>query len=445
MQKWEGDSSVQAALDWFLCFVESSLWENKKDKIKQHLRNVFKAKNSPILPPLEPDSAKVLYPYDTFFWYLFLAHSYNTELEYYEFSQGARIVPIFSIIGQHLDLLKKASGVDELVQRIFRSEKTNPDSALFELLVGLAYLRNYWTKVTFLKPTRVTKTPDILAESSRKHFFVECKRLSKSSVYSEQERKIWLRMSQPLRQYFIDKKKPLIVDITFHVELRLLDQNLFENSLLSKLDLVATRGTLIDNDVWTVSVDFVDFSKIRRHMQKYRVKNPSSSLIELIFNQYEPGRGYSPVLECRSPESTYIEDIYFAAGAVWSCDAEEAIDKKSRHIHRHVAEACSQLPDGQPGNIHIGIESHDGFIVENARFTKIMHHFASFEAKGKEMHWVYCHIFDPRTPPDNNWDFGETVLTFKSVHAGPEPLHLAPAVVLPDYAKRKNGVFWHVN
>ena len=444
MPNWEGDSSVKAAIKWFLEFMESSVWEKNKEKIKQHLQNVLRAQKSPSLPPLESDSSRVLYPYDKFSWYLFLAHSYNYELEYYDFSQGARVVPIFSIIGQHLDLLQKTPGVEQLVQRLFNSERNFPDGPLFELLVGLVYLRNHWKRVTFLQPIKSAKTPDILVESSLKYYFIECKKLSKSSSYSEKERKIWLKMSQPLRQYFVDKRKSFIVDIVFHVELELLDQNLIENTLLPKLDLIASKGTIIENDVWTVSVDFVNFNQIKKHMRKFRVKYPSSSLIELIFNKFEPGRGYSPVFECnaRGLSTTYLENIYFAAGAVWSCDAKESINKKSRHILRHIAEACSQLPDGKPGNIHIGLESHDGYLVEETRFNKIMHHICAFEAKGKEMHWVYCHIFDPRTPPDDNWDFGETVLSFKSPDAGVEPLSHS-AVALPDYAEQKEGVFWH--
>ena len=233
------------------------------------------------------------------------------------------------------------------------------------------------------------------------------------------------------------------MDIVFHDELDALDPNLIEKVLLPKLDLVAVKCAVIDNDIWTVTVDFVDFQKIQKHMRKFSVKHPSSSLLDLVFNKYEPGRGYSPVFHCKS-RGTYLDEIYFAAGAVWSCDAENAINRKSRHIHRHIAEACSQLPDGKPGNIHVGLESHDGFFVEEVRFHKIMQHITAFEAKGKLMHWVYCHIFDPRTPPDENWDFGETVLSFKSEDAGVEPLAHS-SVVLPDYAKQKDGVFWHEN
>ncbi len=354
MPEWEGDSSVKAALGWFLGFIDPSIWENKKEKIKQHLHDLLKAQNTSKLPPIEAESSRVLYPYDKFFWYLFLAHAYNNELEYYEFSQGARIIPLFSIIGQHLDLLQKAHGVEELIQRMLTSEKDNPDSALFELLVGLVYLRNFWKKVTFLPPLKSNKSPDILAESSTKFYYVECKRLSKSSTYSEKERKIWLKMSQPLRQYLIDRRKPFIVDIVFHDELDALDPNLIEKVLLPKLDLVAVKCAVIDNDIWTVTVDFVDFQKIQKHMRKFSVKHPSSSLLDLVFNKYEPGRGYSPVFHCKS-RGTYLDEIYFAAGAVWSCDAENAINRKSRHIHRHIAEACSQLPDGKPGNIHVGL------------------------------------------------------------------------------------------
>ena len=72
----------------------------------------------------------------------------------------------------------------------------------------------------------------------------------------------------------------------------------------------------------------------------------------------------------------------------------------------------SKIPHDKPSIIHVGLESHDGAIVEDERFLKIIDTVFWWDSKGKDLKWIYCHIFDPQVPPDGNWDFGETVLPF---------------------------------
>jgi hypothetical protein len=38
--------------------------------------------------------------------------------------------------------------------------------------------------------------------------------------------------------------------------------------------------------------------------------------------------------------------------------------------------------------------------------------------------WIYCHIFDPRVPPDDNWVFTGTVITLCKNDPFHEPLSL---------------------
>ncbi|KKK86809.1 hypothetical protein LCGC14_2759540, partial [marine sediment metagenome] len=311
--KWDGDPHVKAALDWFLSFIDRSEWERKKKDIEEYIGGIIETKKTP--PSLASNSSRIVYPYDRFAWYLYLADSYTSHIGDYEFSQGARVIPLFKIIGQNLELMRKASGVEQLVLRMSDKEKDSPDSALFELLVGLLYLRNFWKRITFLPGSKTSKTPDIHVESALNEYFVECKRLSKSSDYSERERVCWLKMSQPLREYLTETKKPLIVDIIFHRELATLDVNIIKKELIPKLDLIGSKGTVIDNDIWTVKVDFVDMAKIRRHLRKFSVKIPSTVMTELIFKGYEQGKGYTPLILGKTAEfnNTYLESVIFAA------------------------------------------------------------------------------------------------------------------------------------
>jgi hypothetical protein len=136
-----------------------------------------------------------------------------------------------------------------------------------------------------------------------------------------------------------------------------------------------------------------------------------------------------------------MSDIEYAAGVVWSCDAEAALRKKARDIRRHLAEATEQLPANRPGVVHVGLESLDGTLVEEKRYRRVADTVLRFDARGKDLHWIYVYVFDPIVPPDKNWDFGETVYYFNKTNSLPEPLCWRPVVLSSD-AEMADSPVW---
>lgn len=172
---------------------------------------------------------------------------------------------------------------------------------------------------------------------------------------------------------------------------------------------------------------------IRERQGNMDIKLSSPLMIQTISGRYDSEKGNTCVIGGKGSPTrpSYIEDIQFASGVTWDCDAEEAVTKKARHIKRHVARATEQIPEDEIGIIHVGLESHDGPIVESKRFARNEEALKEFDSNEKLLAYVYYHIFDPKVTPDKPWDFGETVRWFSTIDSEFEPLK-NPMFVTPD-------------
>jgi len=438
---WEEDGHIRAAFDWFMQFIKPEEWSSRKTQIENYLRSVHETKSQPV--PLSSSSTRVSFNQDQIAWYLYLADAYLTHPQDYDFSQGARVIPQIKTFGRFVELLNSVEGIHDYILKKINNIHTNADSLFFELLVALTYKRNNWNKVTFIPESPPAKSPDIFVSDGNDEWFIECKKLAKSSQYSLDEREKWLHMWEPLNVFLRGHKKSIIFDIVFHVELKTLDDSYVYNNLTPKLKFVITNGVVIDNNIWKVSIKFVDLATIRRKLARSYVKIPSSSLATLVTGEHLPSAGFTCVfLGKPSPiHPTYLEDIDFISCARWNCDAEEAILKKARDIRKQLSDATNQLPDNKASIIHVGVESHDGPIVEDERFLRILNTVSFWDSNQKDIQWIYCHIFDPQVPPDENWDFGETVLHFSKQNALEAPLKNHNLVDLENM-RISDGVFW---
>jgi hypothetical protein len=440
--QWKEDSDIRVAFDWFMQFIKPENWMSRKTQIENYLRLVHETKYQPI--PLTSPTARISYDKDQIAWFLYLADAYLSHPTDYDFAQGARVIPQIKTFGRFIELLDRIEGIHEYLMKKLNNVHTNADSLFFELLVALTYKRNKWKKVALIPESPQKKSPDIFVDKKNNKWFVECKRLAKSSVYSLKERKKWLDMWEPLSRYLQAFEKSIILNINFHVELNTLDDSFVYDNLVQKLNLVVTNGVIIDNNTWTVSMKLVDLKRIKESLLKNYIKFPSSSFATLVTGEHLPNVGFTAIFlgKMSDHDPTYIKEISFVSCARWDCDAEDAILKKARDIRKHLSDATNQLPDNKPSIIHIGIESLDGAAVEDERFVRILNTVSFWNSNKKDIHWIYCHIFDPQVLPDKNWDFGETVLWFSKNNALNAPLKSKRLIDLENTSSR-DGVFWH--
>jgi len=431
------DPDVKRAFNWMVSFLNDSDWRRRSEQIEAQLEASH-------IPHATCEAAIDFDPIsvsdDRAAWYLYLVDAVLHAPLKYEPTQGARVVPIFKRLGADLDLLQSIHGIDDRVKRMLTSERQQPDGVLFELLVSLIWRRNGAKDVEFLEESPPNKRPDIRASMGKDVWYIECKRLDKSSVYSENERRKWLQMWSLARDILIDARYSIVLDIIFHVELETLPDDFLVTELCGKLALVQAPCTVISNDIWEVAIAPVDYTAAKTHLAKYKVKYPSDQIVELVGGHREPNRGFTAAIEGQfvrigegPGNNRFLDELSYAIGAFWSCDAERSIERKARDIRKRLAEAVRQLPEATPGVVHIGLETLDGQIVELERYRRIVNSVQQFDSKNKDLRWIYCHLFQSYAPPHDCWIIDETVYYFsRSDQSGLEPITMRSAIITKD-------------
>ena len=325
-----------------------------------------------------------------------------------------------------------------------------PDGGLFELLVALLWKRNGYPTVEFIPERPPQKSPDILARSGREEWFVECKRLRKSSAYSEREREKWLTMWSRFAHHLISHNISLVFEMTFHVELESLPDDYLVTQLAGKLPFLSFPCHIASNETCDVTARPVDYRRARAYLRRYRVRIPSDQMQELLAGYRDPRRGFTCAtagdvvrVGGTSGNNRFLDSPSFAACSFWSCDAQRAVLNKARDVRGQLARAVSQLPPTERCAVHLGLETLDGPLVEEARLDRTKHSIVNFNALGKDLRWVYCHLFESYAPPDQLWVIDETVVHFGRDPTGrDEPLTFRP-VIVPEGETVADGVHWH--
>ncbi|MCY4454589.1 MAG: hypothetical protein OXC01_21880 [Immundisolibacterales bacterium] len=440
------DADIENALQWFLGFLNADDWKTRVAAIERNIESGMQPRTRDF------DTGDYVSAYggrDRMAWYLYLVHTALHDPLKYEPNQGARILPIFKRLGADLGLLKRIGGVEERVQRLLGGERAQPDGGLFELLVALLWKRNGYPTVEFIPERPPGKSPDILARSGREEWFVECKRLRKSSEYSEREREKWLAMWSRFAQHLTRHNISLVFEMTFHVELASLPDDYLVAQLAGKLPFLSFPCHIASNETWDVTARPVDYHRARAHLRRYRVRVPSDQIQELLAGYRDPRRGFTSAtagdvvrIGGASGNNRFLDSLSFAACSFWSCDAPRAVLHKARDVRRHLARAVDQLPSTGKCAVHLGLETLDGPLVEQVRFDRTKHSIDNFHTLGKDLRWVYCHLFESYAPPDQCWVMDETVTHFgKSLTGRDEPLAFRPVIVSDDETAA-DGVHW---
>lgn len=441
---------LKRAFEWFLSFIKPDEWSSRKEAIEKHLEKIHTPQTS-----LEKTKnyESISFHNDKIGWYLYLVEMILTEPEKYEPIQGARVVPIFERLGTNLEILQHIGGIEEKVKKILSFNTRNipePDSALFEILVALLWKKNGWDSVSFIPEAPPEKRADIKAVSGDIEWFIECKRLNGSSEYSNKERKKWLKMWSYLRDYLIEKKMLVIFDIVFHVELDTLPDNFLVRELESKLPLLSSPCTIISDKQWEVSFDTLNLDKAKKYLEKFHVKMPSNQLAELIAGRHHDyNRGFTHVVHGKTGRfgkekvnNKYLTTMDFAACAIWHCDSDTSIRKKARNISKRLGDAVDQLPVNKNSVVHIGLETLDGVLVEEKRYKRIFDTVQKFDSDGKDLQWIYCHLFQSYAPPEQDWVIDETVYYFSQEDTiNKAPLNYHSTMTPSDNSH--DGVHWH--
>lgn len=125
----------------------------------------------------------------------------------------------------------------------------------------------------------------------------------------------------------------------------------------------------------------------------------------------------------------------------WQSSSEKAVNGKARDVFKKLAEAHEQLPQETDSVVHIGLEALESGEVERRRYDRILESTARFDAKAKNLRYVYCHYLMPESPPDESWAFDETVQWRRITGTEQRPLEY-PLLVLPGDTEVRFGPYW---
>jgi hypothetical protein len=441
------DPSVERSLHWFLDLLGQKEWEARRSAIEHQLSTGSK------FDPLRDASRMPARDFgnDRMGWYLYLADTAVNDNERYEVTEGARVLPIFTRFGEDFETLITVKGIERRAYELLTTDRSNPDGGLFEMLVALNWKRNRWTHVECLEPSKTEKRSDLVAQSTTERWFIECKRLSRYSKRRNDEQAKWATMWSMLARHLVAHRYALVLDIAFHVPLESLPDDFLCSELEGKLRLAQPPCQLIDNETWSVSIRKVNLAAARMHLKRYIVRCPSDQVNQLISGVRDVTKEFSCVVvgeyEHRGDvagSGCFLTEFDYGAGAYWHCDSELVLQRKARDVRGHLSEAVDQLPNGARGVIHIGLETVDGPGVEEQRYRRIWNTVSTFDPSGRDLRWVYCHLFQSYSPPDKPWFVDETIYQFTNEvgqQAG-EPLPHR-GLLVPHNEASADGVHWH--
>ena len=420
----EGDivENVFKAWSWFLSFISPQDWQKRREYIDSKL--TIKLESNEHFMKSLGDGMRQVMREDLISWYLYLVDVIIHEPIKYEYFQGARILPIFQRFGKDLDLLKSISGIDKKIRELLRRRQSEADAFLFEMLTALLWARNGYD-VSFVDEGKGVKSSDLIASKNGKTWNIECKRQSKTSQYTYKE----THKRQKMITYLGDSllRLNLLLEITFHVELEKLPDTYLRDLLENKLAL-AIPGKIVSDDTVDITLNYVDISAIRAHLEKYHVKYGSPSMNFLIGGKPIDGKAFTCSIDAKyvlrgegMVNNVYVSDIRNAYGVYWGCDAEEALWAKARDVKSQIHSAIEQFHSNDTGIIHIGLETLDGPDVELIRFEKIKGTIESILPGNRNLKWVYCTFFQAYSPPDQVFTFDETV-SYISISGEIQPL-----------------------
>lgn len=435
--------NCEIALDWLLSFIEPKDWDERKKTVVRYFKSqqdFMLADSNAAAIAMEEERARIAFHEDWIGWYLYIIESIFERPVVDEIAQGSRIYPFFSAIGRHIEIAKNIKGIDDKINEMLNGRNNQPDATLFEIMIAITYARNGWS-VEFIPETAKVKTPDLLVKKDREVFYVECKRQSKVTEYSEFERKEWRARWAKLVPALLYFDEPVFIDVNFKIEVADTPLDIVEKSYLH----IMQQGKLIgkreyENQFIKITARKIDLSKLNNHFDKFFVRQNSPQLVSLLADGFKSSDSFTHLISptgfvIAGPDDEYHALNVFCTGlkkafcARWVCNAEESIEKKAKDVKKLLSKAVRQAPEGLPTIVHIAYETLHGPHIEFRRAAKIESSLRDFDCNGKNICAIYCHAIQPSVS-ENDWEIAET--TTRYGRNGFNPLRILPHDLMLD-------------
>jgi hypothetical protein len=426
------DPMARAFLDWAVRLMGAGSWRARRETLIATLSPSGALKST----PAETAAGVSVVPVDLAAWYLLQVERWLEDAASYDVMSGSRFMPIVHRLGHGLEALTKIEGAETRMRRVLRKAPAEIDSVLFELLVALAYQERTSGPVAFIAEG-TSKTPDLRIGGQEDPFFVECKRKFRAGDYARDEYRRFALLYEPVRKALKEAHRSWACDFVFHREMMSYPDDYLAQRvipLLAVADPVANSWrTLLNDDELRIAVRAADWPRYRRQLGQVDVRGETPQLYHVLFDHYDPSRGYQASVggapSAQSPG--YWEEVVFACVGIWSCDAPEAVQAKTRHQQAELRKAFAQLPADARGAVHVANETFDDERLADERRRRIATDlWKGLDATRRELQWVYLHLFAFDVPPNESWSAGETCVSFAASDARARVMELEPKLLL---------------
>lgn len=436
--------ALKVALNAFLSRLTPEQWQLRRAAVLDSLNSRLDGHNL-----AQAHSIRVRE--DEMGWYIFLCEQAIEDPFCTDESQSQRILPFFAGLGFRWQHAHSITGIERKLDEMLHDYRKQPDGHFFELLVALSYAQSGF-QVELIKEVRGTKTADMRVSKGNEEYFVECKRMARTSDYSETERNEFLRLWENGRDELVKNGQWIWFKGTFHVEPATLPDNFLRDIWVSALPMGLGEQTLLDNEQAIIKGRLIDQAGVHQHMRKFKVKANSASLTRLIGGDWAPEDASTTMIQvversqvsgCEAPSlGIYVENVGFACGFTRAFDSEISIERKARDIRKLLSEAIVQVPVDRPSIIHLAAETMEGQEVERRRNEKLLASMPSFNFNGAQVQLVRFHRLQAHQRAEIAFELDETVDDLFQVD-GHRP-EVPRMMVAPQGTAMKRGAHWDI-
>jgi hypothetical protein len=432
------DPMVEAFLDWAVGMIGTGAWRARRARLEATLGPDGTVRGVRPGKPAGAGPISATPPQDVAAWYLVLCERWLHDGAAYDVLAGSRVIPVVQRLGHALATLREIDGAEDRLRRVLRRVPTEMDSVLFELLVALAYAERSGAEVAFI-PERPgeAKTPDLRVGTAADPLFVECKRKARTNEYVRGEYRRFGLLYEPVREELKRLRRSWALDFVFHREMSALPDDILAQRVVPALDVagadVGGWRTLLDDADVTVRVRAADWTRYRTELGDRDVRGDTPQLHHVLFGYDDPSRGFTPsVAGIQSEQApSLFSRVAFACVGIWSCDAAESVQARTRHHQAELRKAFEQLPAKARGEVHVGAETYDADTVADERLRRIGEDlWTGLDSTRREQQWVYIHLLTFDVPPDMSWDARETCVFFAPSDASARGRELEPKLLL---------------
>ncbi len=347
--------------------------------------------------------------------YLAQASALLNDRRSYDLALGSRIVPFVKHLGAGADALRRMPGAAERANRLLRSRTVNPESAIFEFAVAVAYAHDGYAIEFIPEAPGTERRPDLSIKRGEFSAEVECKRLGRGS-YEITESSRQRLLIDKLSVLIHHQQLSLHVDVTYARELSEVPADYLVDWVNEALEC---RILLPDGFSWK---DHFGEGVVKpANLEAVRRDTATSSLLfgpkmaRLLTGAPVGERGYNIVgIGEEDPRDVrFVERLDYGTVVTWECIAEASIDARARYIRSKLSEIDAQLRSSPAGIAHIGMDAERDTLAADLRRERNIEVVRQFVFKTK-MLAAYLHYFVPRVTEVKSWMIDETPDRFGS-------------------------------